>query len=54
MHMEYIKMSYQENNGEYSEPILLSNLNSNLVFIKNVIINPSQSNDYGIKFWLTN
>ena len=50
--IRYIKMSYQVNGGEYSEPILLSNLNSSLVFTKNIVIKPSESNTYGIKLWI--
>ena len=50
--IRYIKMSYQVNGGEYSEPILLSDLNSSLVFTKNIVIKPNESNTYGIKLWI--
>ena len=50
--IRYIKMSYQVNGGEYSEPVLLSDLNSSLVFTKNIVIKPNESNTYGIKLWI--
>ena len=50
--IRYIKMSYQVNGGEYSEPVLLSDLNSSLVFTKNIIVKPNESNTYGIKLWI--
>ena len=48
----YIKISYQENDGEYSTPVLLSDLNSSLVFIKDIVLAPNMSNSYGIKLWI--
>ena len=50
--IRYIKMSYQVNGGDYSEPVLLSDLNSSLVFTKNIIVKPNESNTYGIKLWI--
>ena len=50
--IRYIKMSYQVNGGDYSEPVLLSDLNSSLVFTKNIVIKPNESNTYGIKLWI--
>ena len=50
--IHYIKMSYQVNGGDYSEPVLLSDLNSSLVFTKNIIVKPNESNTYGIKLWI--
>ena len=50
--IRYIKMSYQVNGEDYSEPVLLSDLNSSLVFTKNIIVKPNESNTYGIKLWI--
>lgn len=50
--IEYIKLSYSMDDGDYSEPILLSNLNSNLVFVKNMILKPGLNNSFGIKMWI--
>ena len=50
--IRYIKLSYQVNGGEYSTPILLSDLNSSMAFIQNVVVAPNQSNHYGIKLWI--
>ncbi len=47
-----IKMSFQMNNESESEPILLSNLETNLVFTKNVLIKPGESHTYGMKLWI--
>ena len=50
--MRYVKLSYQIDDGGYSDPILLSNLGSNLVFTKNNILGPTKSNTIGIKLWI--
>ena len=50
--LEYVKLSYSVDNKEYSTPVLLSNLNSSLVFLKNMILSPSSSNTISIKLWI--
>lgn len=50
--IEYIKLAYNMDGGSYSEPILLSDLNSNLVFLKNIIIKSNLSNTFSIKMWI--
>lgn len=57
--IEYIKLSYSKNNSSYSEPVLLSNLNSSFVFIKNQVLatknnneNQNYSDTYSIKLWI--
>ena len=50
--VEYIKLAYSIDNSTYSEPILLSNLNSNLVFLKDIILEKTKSNTIGIKLWI--
>ncbi len=50
--LEYVKLSYSVDNKEYSTPFLLSNLNSSLVFLKDMILSPSSSNTISIKLWI--
>ena len=50
--LRYVKLSYQVDGNGYSTPMLLSDLGSSLVFIKNNILNPSNSNTIGIKLWI--
>ncbi len=51
--LEYIRISYAKNNGEYSKPVLLSDLSSSLVFVKNTSIEADGAKDsYGIKLWI--
>ena len=50
--LRYVKISYQVDGNEYSTPMLLSDLGSSLVFIKNNVLTPSSSNTIGIKLWI--
>ncbi len=50
--LEYVKLSYKKNTDEFSEPILLSNLDSSLAFIRNEILESNHSDTYEIKLWI--
>ena len=50
--IEYIKLSYSIDGSSYSNPVLLSDLNSSLVFLKDQILEKSKKNDIGIKLWI--
>lgn len=50
--IEYIKLAYSIDGSDYSEPVLLSNLDSSLTFLRNVILKPTESNTIGIKLWI--
>lgn len=57
--IEYIKLSYSKNGSNYSEPVLLSNLNSSLVFVRNQILaskdnenNNRNIDTYSVKLWI--
>lgn len=50
--VEYIKLSYSIDGSNYSEPVLLSDLGSNLVFVKDLILEKTKSNSFGIKLWV--
>ncbi len=50
--LEYMKLSYQKNGEKESTPVLLSDLGSSLVFIKNVNLIPTKSDNYKIKLWI--
>ena len=47
-----IKMSFEKDNQGYSDSFLLSNLETNLVFTKNILIKPEESHTYGMKLWI--
>lgn len=50
--LEYIKISYSVNNGNYSDPILLSDLSSNLSFYKSNTLAVNSSDTISIKMWI--
>ena len=50
--LRYVKISYQVDGNGYSTPMLLSDLGSSLVFIKNNVLTPSSSNTIAIKLWI--
>lgn len=49
---EYIKISYSIDGSSYSDPVLLSNLDTSLAFIRNKILEPTKSNTIGVKLWI--
>lgn len=54
---KYIKVSYSKNDGSYSKPVLLSDLNESLVLLDNQQINKAevdthQIDTYRIKLWI--
>lgn len=49
---EYIKLSYKIDDNDYSTPVLLSDLGSSLVFVSDIILSPTASNNFGIKLWV--
>ena len=48
----YIKMAYSTDGVNYSEPIRLSDLDSNLVFISNKQLTATSVDNYSLKFWV--
>ena len=50
--LEYIKMAYTTDGTNYSEPVKLSDLNSNLVFVDAKTIVKDEVDSYTLKFWI--
>jgi len=49
---EYIKIAYSIDGGSYSTPVLVSNLDSSLAFIRNKVLTPTNSNTIAVKLWI--
>lgn len=50
--LEYVKIMYKKNNGSYSDPIRLSDLNTNLVITSNDEIDPNDTDNFELKMWI--
>jgi len=50
--VEYVKLSYSMDGSDFSTPILLSDLGNSLVFVNNIMIDPTKSNYFEIKLWI--
>lgn len=50
--LEYVKISYSINNGSYSDPVLLSDLSSNLSFYKSNTLAVNSLDTISLKMWI--
>ena len=50
--LEYVKIAYKKNNEAFSEPVLVSDLNSNLVFLSNQVLDATNTDNYELKIWI--